>query len=128
MRRMKKYRALFFLLFIIILAVSGCKSTSEERETVVGYRVEYVEDNENGETFYKVEDEIYQYRITVFGRSNNAKYESYYVVLTNEEDLTFDTVDKQFWGSDMSKWGAYHIVEQGSIVNAEDAYAVQSSK
>lgn len=54
--------------------------------------------------------ELYNYR------SENAKYDSYYVVLTSNANLSFEDVDRGFGGSYLtSQKGGGIIVEYGLI-------------
>lgn len=46
--------------------------------------------------------ELYNYR------SENAKYDSYYVVLTSNANLSFEDVDRGFWGSYFTLEGGYY--------------------
>ena len=50
---------------------------------------------------YVFDGTVYNFRIQVQGRSNNAKCDSYYVILTNNENISFSEVDKAFWSSKM---------------------------
>jgi ssDNA-binding replication factor A large subunit len=75
---------------------------------------EYTEKIENGITRYQVGENSFDYRIKVTGRSNNAAEDSYYIVLTNDETITFQMVDERFWSSETPKEEDFVIVEFGS--------------
>ncbi|MGN1185231.1 MAG: hypothetical protein ACI4R7_08375 [Oliverpabstia sp.] len=53
--------------------------------------------------------ELYNYR------SENAKYDSYYVVLTSNANLSFEDVDRGFGGSYLISQRGVIIVEYGLI-------------
>lgn len=57
----------------------------------------------------------YKYRVKLTGKSNNAKCKSYYTVLTNDESLTFETVDRKFWSSSIEDKNDFCIVEHGVL-------------
>jgi hypothetical protein len=76
---------------------------------------DYIEKEENGITRYQVGENSFNYRIKVTGRSNNARDESYYIVLTNDETITFQTVDERFWSSEIPKGNDFVIVEFGVL-------------
>lgn len=75
---------------------------------------DYIEKEENGITRYQVGENSFDYRIKVTGRSNNAAEDSYYIVLTNDETITFQMVDERFWSSETPKEEDFVIVEFGS--------------
>ena len=53
--------------------------------------------------------ELYKYR------SENAKYDSYYVVLTSNANVSFEDVDRGFGGSYLTSQRGVIIVEYGLI-------------
>lgn len=48
---------------------------------------------------WKCNDTIYQYRLELDGRMPNAVKDSYYVVLTDDETLSFEAVSKSLYSS-----------------------------
>lgn len=112
---MRKSLGLF--ISILLLLVSGCSAESERvtGKELLGYQKEYDTIEKNQTYYYRVEGRDYQYKVKVSGRSNNAKYDSYYIVLTNTENITFDEIDKQFWSSTVDTDRDFYIVEYGLI-------------
>ena len=49
------------------------------------------------------------------GRSANAAYDSYYIVLTSNTELSFKEVDAKFWGSHLTPTEDFVIVEYGLV-------------
>jgi len=48
---------------------------------------------------WKCDEITYQYRLELSGRWPNAEAETYYVVLTDNEELTFEDVSKSLYSS-----------------------------
>lgn len=48
---------------------------------------------------WQCDDISYQFRLELDGRMPNAEADSYYVVLTDNENLTFEDVSKSLYGS-----------------------------
>ncbi|MCL2051623.1 MAG: hypothetical protein FWG91_07850 [Lachnospiraceae bacterium] len=109
---MKKIITLFIIISVIL---AGCSGKPKENEMLIGYALDYIEKSNNGITTYKINDKEYKYRIIVIGRSNNAKYESYYIVLSNEENISFEILDRRFWSSSMPLQEEFIIIEFGLI-------------
>lgn len=61
---------------------------------------------------WKCDDKIYQYRLELAGRMPNAETDSYYVVLTDNEKLTFEDASKSLFGSSLEDSKAM----EGSII------------
>jgi len=108
----RKYYLISFII-IIIIAYGVISSKTENKQ--MGYSVEYLEKIDNGIKSYEIEENIYKYLITLSGRSNNATYDIYYVVLTNNENISFKTVNERFYGSNMMQWDNFYIVEFGFL-------------
>lgn len=112
---MKKTAAILMIAIYINLSfLTACKTAESDKNE--NYKIEYQEIVENQTVTYMCNDAKYLYKVRLQGRSSNAKYDSYYIVLTNNKTLTFDEADKQFWSSDKSnvtdcivEWG---ILEQ----------------
>jgi len=82
------------------------------------YTVDYIEEDIENVLTYIINGERYKNLVTVYGRSNNARCDSYYKVLTNDEDITFEKADKRFFGSYLPLIEDFRIVEYGLIVAA----------
>ena len=103
----------FLLVLITVIACSNNES-NEKSEDLTGYKIEY---EVLGENAYKVNEQEYLFQKRVSGRSENAMYDSYYIVLSNNSDLTFEEIDERFWGSNLSLDEEFIIVEYGLINN-----------
>ena len=51
---------------------------------------------------YIWDGKVYDLKVCVEGKSNNALKTSYYIVLTNRADISFGEVDRSFWSSDLN--------------------------
>jgi len=51
---------------------------------------------------YIWDGKVYDLKVRVEGKSNNALKTSYYIVLTNRADISFGEVDRSFWSSDLN--------------------------
>jgi len=115
-------KATFLLTVIVLSFFVGCtnaKNNSDYDNAPPVFAVDYVEaETKNGVVFI-IDEQYFKYRVTVFGRSNNAAHDRYYIVLTNDENITFQTVDRRFWGSYLPLVEDFRIVEHGLIMNDE---------
>lgn len=95
----------------------GCGQidSSENNKEMIGYKLDYNVSSEDGQNIYRLNGHEYPFLIRLTGRSENAKYDSYYVVLTSNADLSFEDVDVEFWGSYLSSTRDFVIVEYGLI-------------
>ena len=80
----------------------GCGhiDSSENNKDLTGYKIDYMISSKDGQNIYQVNGQDYPFLIRLTGRSENAKYDSYYVV---------------FWGSYMTSTEDFVIVEYGLI-------------
>lgn len=70
------------------------------------------DNSENMSIQYTFEDGSYvvdgrgkfQYKKELIGRSPNAKYDTRFIVLTNDPDITFEKVDRSLWSSNSADW------------------------
>lgn len=77
---------------------------------------------------YVVEgDMVFAYKKELSGRTPNAAYDTKYIVLTNNDDITFEQVDRSFYSSNSADFlrdtiviGMHLIDEQGNIVSMTD--------
>lgn len=90
-------------------------SINDEDKDLIGYKLEYESLEVDGVKKYRINGDEYPFVKRVSGRSENAKYNSYYVVLTSDAHLTFEDVDSQFWGSNLSSDIEFIIVEYGLV-------------
>lgn len=95
----------------------GCGhiDSSDNNKDLMGYKIDYKVSSEDGQNIYRVNGQDYPFLIRLTGRSENAKYDSYYVVLTNNDELSFEDVDVKFWGSSLTLTEDFVIVEYGLI-------------
>ena len=74
-----------------MLTGCGYSNSNENNKDLTGYKIDYktnrVDSSETGENIYEVNGQNYSFLIRLTGRSNNAKHDSYYVVLTNNSDV-----------------------------------------
>jgi len=88
-------------------------------EENLGIEYEYVGDS------YLVEgDMVFAYKKELSGRTPNAAYDTKYIVLTNNDDITFEQVDRSFYSSNSTDFlrdtiviGMHLIDEQGEADN-----------
>lgn len=73
----------------------------QETDTAGNMGVEYT--LENG-SYVVDEDMAFQYKVELIGRTPNARYDTRYIVLTNDQDITFEKVDRSIYSSDSSDW------------------------
>lgn len=99
-------------LTVLCLLLWGCGTKREEETT---YQKEYETYEVDSQLRYKAENQEYQYRLRLTDRSNNAVSDSYYVVLSNDETLSFEEVDNRFWSSTYTGNDKFCIVEYGII-------------
>lgn len=111
---MKKTVKFACLLTALILTGCGNTAANEKSEDLIGYKLEYEILDKDGETIYRMNDHEYSFSKKLTGRSPNAVSDSYYVVLTNDDDLTYEDVDKRFWSSYSHSDDDFIIVEWGS--------------
>lgn len=107
-KREMSFKKYIFLLATLII-FTGCVKSNDS----IGYKLEYEFLETEGK--YSINGVEYNFVKRVSGRSKNAKYDSYYVVLTNNDDLTFEAADSRFWGSSLSSDSDFVIVECGLI-------------
>lgn len=92
-------RTLIMIVLLLVLLI-GCGKTDiakiYEKSENDGIIATYYEMN-NGT--WKCDDRTYQFRLELTGRMPNAESDSYYVVLTDNENLTFEDVSKSLFGS-----------------------------
>lgn len=113
---MRKVRFAVCMILIIVL-LGACRTTKNEDKggSQIGYQLEYESTEENGVVHYHVDNQSYTYLLRLSGRSKNAAYDSYYVVLTNDEHITFQDVDERFWESSLPSEESFRIIEYGMI-------------
>lgn len=94
----------------------------EPKQNAVGIAKVYYESEEDGimKTYYEMEDGTwecegtsYPFRLVLSGRMPNAAKDSCYVVLTDNEKLTFEEVSKSMYSSSMEY---IHKVMGGSVI------------
>jgi hypothetical protein len=105
----------FILCVGFLFFFTGCQRIETKNHQLLGYSVEYQEKVIEGIIFYEKNGKNYRYCVTVSGRSNNAAYDSYYKVLTDDESITFDSIDRRFFGSTYSPFENYCVVEFGLL-------------
>lgn len=100
-----------------ILVLSGC-NVSHTDETAPSlpaeYRLDYESTEKNGRLWYAFGGNEYRWKEQVFGRSPNADCDSYFVLLTNREGISFDEASQAFFSSSLSEKKDFVIVEWGT--------------
>ena len=86
-------KKLFAILAACLMLFVGCG----ENEIVNTY--EQSEDSGVMKTYYEMKDTIYKYRLELNGRMPNAEKDSCFVVLTDDNSLSFETVSKSLYSS-----------------------------
>ena len=106
---------LFFCLLPFVLA--GCAHIDPDmnNKDLTGYQIDYDISNESGQNVYHVNGQEYPLLLRLTGRSANAAYDSYYIVLTSNTELSFKEVDAKFWGSHLTPTEDFVIVEYGLV-------------
>ena len=76
-------------------------------------------------------DMVYAYKKELSGRTPNAAYDTKYIVLTNNETITFEQVDRSFYSSNSADFlrdtiviGMHLIDDRGNIVKMTDVPAL----
>lgn len=91
---------LLVITILFIFFLMGCA----EKANIITYNAS--EEDHILKTYYEMEDGTwkcddvsYKYRLELTGRMLNAEQDSYYVVLTDNNNLTFEDVSKSLYGS-----------------------------
>lgn len=105
---MKRVLALFGILAVLLV---GCGKNNiaktYKKSADNGILVTY---SERTDGTWEYDGEVFQFRTELKGRMPNAESDSYFVVLTNDKDITFEDVSKSLYSSLL-----------------KDAYAMQDS-
>lgn len=109
---MRKGYLVIVLLCVVLL--SGCRESdivkTYQQSEKNGIINTYYELNDNT---WKCKDQVYQYRLELSGRLPNAAEDMSYIVLTNNDKLTFDEVAKSMYSSSLED---SKVVEQSVVV------------
>ena len=93
-------KKILIALVICTLLLAGCGKNYiakvYEKSESDGIVVTYYEMNDGT---WQCEDNTYQFRLELVGRMPNAESDSSYVVLTDNENLTFENVSKSLYSS-----------------------------
>ena len=107
---MKKMLIITGLLTVLLI---GCGKThitkTYEKSESDGIIATYYEMNDGT---WQCDDRTYQFRLELTGRMPNAESDSYYVVLTDNENLTFEDVSKSLYSSLLEE----SKIMEGSII------------
>ena len=102
------------VLTLCTLVVTGCGKSdiakTYNQSEKDGILMTYYEMNDGT---WECEDTTYQFRLELDGRMPNAEADSYYVVLTDDERLTFEDVSKSLYSSSLED---IKIMEDSIIV------------
>lgn len=82
---------LALLLFLLVITFSGCAKKASVKNTIEGNLKTYYEMTDGS---WKCDDQLYKYRLEISGRMPNAAVDSYFVYLSNIEEITFDQAYK----------------------------------
>lgn len=106
-------RKIIVMIGILTVLLVGCSKNDvakvykiSERDGIVAT---YYEMNDGT---WQCDDKTYQYRLELVGRMPNAESDSCYVVLTDNENLTFEDVSKSHYSSLF----AYSKKMEGSMI------------
>ncbi len=103
---------IFIVVILIVILIGGCSNNDDEKST--SYQMEYdVIETGDGSTLYQIDGKKYENLLEVSGRSNSAECDSYYIVLSNDSNITFEDVDKRFWSSSTTEETDFYIIEYG---------------
>jgi hypothetical protein len=101
-RRTAMKKKLFAIAAICLMFFIGCR----ENEVMKTY--DQSENNGVMRTYYEMKDGtwkcdniIYRYRLELSGRMPNAEKDSCFIVLTDDKNLSFETVSKSLYSSSM---------------------------
>ena len=95
---MKKYFLVLSIFTCIALSACGTENyIADETIEHLEYIDNYIKVENNGTITYLADSREYSCRITVTGRSNNAVNDSYYIVLTNDDSISFTEVPIFYW-------------------------------
>ena len=93
-------RKILVALVFCVLLFTGCGKSdiakTYNQSEKDGILITYYEMNDGT---WQCDDISYQFRLELDGRMPNAEADSYYVVLTDNENLTFEDVSKSLYGS-----------------------------
>ena len=97
--------------------LAGCAHIDPDlnNKDLTGYQIDYDISNESGQNVYHVNGQEYPLLLRLTGRSANAAYDSYYIVLTSNTELSFKEVDAKFWGSHLTPTEDFVSVEYGLV-------------
>ena len=119
-----KSKIFVIIIFAIIIALGGIVFFITQRdlsEENMGVNYEYKDG------LYIVDgDMTFTHRLVLTGRNPNASCDSKYIVLTNNPDITFDTVSRSLFSSNSNDWltdtviiGMHSIDDNGKIISSE---------
>ena len=92
---------------------SGTEKAGDSSEKSMITLCDYSFDGE----LYHLNGKMYRNKLSVQGRSPNAKRDSCYVVLTNRASIAFDVVDKAFWSSNKPEtWQDFAFAQQDFVI------------
>lgn len=119
---MKAYKDLAMIAVMAAVSLTGCeKSQTDDVHEGIVHTYEASEDDGIVYTYYELDDgtwmckdTVYQYRLELTGRMPNAIKDSSYVVLTDQEELTFEDVIWS-WLSSQS-FNKHRLMMEGSKV------------
>ena len=92
---------------------SGTEKAGNSSEKSMAILCDYSFDGE----LYHLDGKTYHNKLSVQGRSPNAKRDSCYVVLTNRASIAFNVVDKAFWSSNKPEtWQDFAYAQQDFVI------------
>ena len=76
---------------LLVITLSGCAKNAAVKNTIEGNMKTYYEMTDGT---WRCDDHLYKYRLEINGRIPNAAVDSFFVYLSNIEEITFDQAYK----------------------------------
>lgn len=112
-----KFEKLCSLVFASNLSLT--ETINEELDgSIGGPLVKYTEKKDrDGNTYYVTDkNEIFQYKRIVGGRMPNSGVSGYYIILTNNLDITYGDISKSYYSNDSGDWLTDTVVIEMGVI------------
>ena len=84
-------KRMVLLCALLVITLSGCAKNASVKNTIEGNMKTYYEMTDGT---WRCDDHLYKYRLEINGRIPNAAVDSFFVYLSNIEEITFDQAYK----------------------------------
>ena len=84
-------KKMVLLCALLVITLSGCAKNAAVKNTIEGNMKTYYEMTDGT---WMCDDHLYKYRLEIHGRMPNAAADSFFVYLSNFEEITFDQAYK----------------------------------